>query len=52
MGKKIEIWILYLTIIFFVIILILFGGVLRNEFNKQPKVRPYPEVIKIGDFYL
>ena len=46
MGKKIEIWILYLTIIFFVIILILFGGVLRNELNKQPKVRPYPEVIK------
>ena len=32
MFKKIEIWILYIIIIFFIIFLILFGGILRHSY--------------------
>ena len=40
MGKKIEIWILFLIIILFFIIMIIFGGVLRDSYlkkNQTPK---------------
>ena len=46
MGKKIEIWILYLFIIIFLIALILFGALLRDATINKNLDRPYPKFIK------
>ena len=42
MGKKIEIWILYLFIIIFLIALILFGALIRDATINKNLDRPYP----------
>ena len=46
MGKKIEIWILYLFIIIFFISIILFGALLRDATINKNLDRPYPKFIK------
>ena len=46
MGKKIEIWILYLFIIIFLIALILFGALIRDATINKNLDRPYPKFIK------
>ena len=45
MGKKIEIWILYLIVIVFLFVIILFGGLLRDALLNR-NVIPYPNSIK------
>ena len=46
MGKKIELWLLGLIVIFFIIILIINLGILRDEFTNKRSPEPIRKIVK------
>ena len=46
MGKKIELWLLGLIVVFFIILLILNLGILRDEFTNKRSPEPIRKIVK------